>query len=58
MNKIENWIHETEGRVWFLFECRLRGVSYMNACKVAHPSRALAFSQTLVSQPAVHHANR
>jgi hypothetical protein len=33
MNKIENWIHEAERRIWFLFECRLRGVSYMNACE-------------------------
>jgi hypothetical protein len=46
MNMIEN---EAERRVWILFKCGLKRVSYMNASVEAHPSRALSFSQTSAS---------
>jgi len=55
MNMIENWITKPKGTSG---SCSNAGAGACAAANVAHPSRALAFSQTSVSQSAVHHANR
>jgi hypothetical protein len=55
MNMIENWITKPKGASG---SCSNASAGACAAANVAHPSRALAFSQTSVSQPAVHHANR
>ena len=54
MNMIENWITPKGASG----SCSNASAGACAAANVAHPSRALAFSQTSVSQPAVHHANR